>query len=136
MGGVSQGPRTGPHKPHKPHKVGGVGKRKDNGRLPGDRQIDLNGADMIDGIELSSLRQRRSPTGDTYFTGRLGSALIVLVRDDVERDVWRLIATDPSRASSRNEPVSPARLPARPADEDGWYQTDMNDDLPEGVTTE
>ncbi|QHP69563.1 hypothetical protein EI171_21090 [Bradyrhizobium sp. LCT2] len=91
---------------------------------------------MIDGIELSSLRQRRNPAGDTFFTGRLGNALIVLIRDDVERDVWRLIATDPSRASSRSEPVSPARLPARPADEDGWYQTELDDDIPEDVQTE
>ena len=91
---------------------------------------------MIDGIELSSLRQRRSPTGDTYFTGRLGSALIVLVRDDVERDVWRLIATDPARANTRNEASSPARLQARPADDDGWYQTELDDDIPEDVQTE
>ncbi|MCK1456676.1 hypothetical protein IVB36_38805 [Bradyrhizobium sp. 35] len=91
---------------------------------------------MIDGIEVTSLRQRRSPTGDTYFTGRLGSALIVLVRDDVERDVWRLIATDPSRANTRNDAVSPARAIAPPADSEGWYQTEMDDEIHDGALNE
>lgn len=92
------------------------------------------------GIELSCLRQRRTATGDTFFTGRLGSALVVLIRDDVERDVWRLIATDPSQANTRNEPVSPARLPARPADrgdlDEGNFDEgddDGMDDLPEDL---
>lgn len=90
---------------------------------------------MIDGAEILSLRQRRSATGDTYFTGRMGAALVVLVRDDVERDVWRLIATDPSPGNTRNNAVSPARLPARPADSEGWYQTDM-DEIHDGALSE
>lgn len=101
-----------------------------------DTENNGRGLRMIDGIELSTLRQRRSPTGDTYFTGRLGNALIVLVRDDVERDVWRLLATDPSRANTRTDAPSPARLQARPADDDGWYASDMDDTIPEQLPTE
>ncbi|MDA9510917.1 hypothetical protein XI09_40940 [Bradyrhizobium sp. CCBAU 11386] len=94
------------------------------------------GQNMIDGAEILSLRQRRSTTGETYFTGRMGAALVVLVRDDVERDVWRLIATDPSPGSTRNDALAPARAIAPPADDTGWYQTEMDDDLPEGIATE
>jgi len=88
------------------------------------------------GIELFNLRQRRSPAGDTYFTGKLGNALIVVIRDDVERDVWKAIACDPNQANTRNDRPSPARALAPPADSEGWYPDDsMDDDIPEDLAT-
>ncbi|WP_027523349.1 hypothetical protein [Bradyrhizobium sp. Ec3.3] len=70
---------------------------------------------MVDGIELFTLRQRRSATGDTYFTGRLGNAFVVVIRDEVERDVWKVIAADPNQ--TRDNRPSPARAIAPPADD-------------------
>lgn len=88
---------------------------------------------MIDGPEILSLRQRRSATGDTYFTGRMGAALVILVRDDVERDIWRLIATDPSPGNTRNNAASPARLPARPADDSDLDEGDFDEGDDDGL---
>jgi hypothetical protein len=68
-----------------------------------------------DGIELFQLRQRRTASGDAYFTFRFGNAFVVMVRDEFERDLWRAIACDPSRANSRD--MSPARAVAPPADD-------------------
>jgi hypothetical protein len=86
---------------------------------------------MIDGVELFQLRQRRSATGDTYFTGKLGSAAVVVIRDDVERDVWRVIAGDPFRANTRS--TSAARAIAAPKD-DG--DRDEGDDDEGNATTD
>ncbi|QIG96296.1 hypothetical protein [Bradyrhizobium sp. 6(2017)] len=87
---------------------------------------------MIDGVELLTLRQRRSPNGDTYFTGRLGNAVIVMVRDDFERDVWKVIAGDPSL--TRHNRPSPARAIAPPAHDDG--DCDQGDASEEGAFDE
>ncbi|WP_316185864.1 MULTISPECIES: hypothetical protein [unclassified Bradyrhizobium] len=85
---------------------------------------------MPGGIELFQLRQRRSATGDTYFTGRIGSALVIVVRDDVERDLWKAIACDP--ATSRDRPL--ARAISARADDHGWYEDDsMNDEIPDDL---
>jgi hypothetical protein len=82
------------------------------------------------GVELFQLRQRRSPTGDTYFTGRLGNALVVVIRDDIERDLWKVIAGDPCQ--TRDDRPSPARAIAPPADDEGWYSDDsISDDVPD-----
>ncbi|HEX7882957.1 MAG TPA: hypothetical protein VF499_09480 [Afipia sp.] len=70
-----------------------------------------------DGIELFQLRQRRSAAGDTYFTGRLGNALVVVIRDEVERDVWKVIAGDPLQ-TRQDRPLA-ARSIAPPAHDDG-----------------
>ncbi|MGY3584457.1 hypothetical protein ACVIGB_006485 [Bradyrhizobium sp. USDA 4341] len=78
---------------------------------------------MIDGVELFRLRQRRSTNGDCYFTGRLGNALIVVIRDTIERDVWRVIAGDPLQ--TRQDRPSAARAIAPPVDDDG--DTDEGD---------
>jgi hypothetical protein len=72
---------------------------------------------MIDGVEILTLRQRRSATGDHYFTGRLGEAVVVMIRDDIERDVWKVIAGDPARANSHS--TSPARALAPPPVDEG-----------------
>lgn len=69
---------------------------------------------MIDGVEILTLRQRKSATGDCYFTGRLGNAVVVMIRDDFERDVWKVIAGDLSQTNTRS--TSPARAIAPPAD--------------------
>lgn len=90
---------------------------------------------MEGGIELFTLRQRRSASGDHYFTGRLGNALVVLVRDEIERDMWRAFACDPNRTNARNDTGMRARAVSAPAD-DGWYQTAMDDNLPEDLETE
>ncbi|WJR74916.1 hypothetical protein [Bradyrhizobium sp. NP1] len=84
------------------------------------------------GIELFTLRQRRSAAGDIFFTGRLGSALVVLIRDDVERDVWRAFACDPSRANDRDDRALRARAISAPADDhDDWNVVGEGfDDLP------
>jgi hypothetical protein len=81
---------------------------------------------MIDGVELFQLRQRRSATGDTYFTGRLGNALVVMVRDDFERDVWKVIAGDPCQ--TRHERTAPARAIAPPADEGDRDEGDASEE--------
>lgn len=86
------------------------------------------------GLELFQLRQRRTATGDTFFTGRLGNALVVVIRDDIERDLWKVIAGDPCQ--TRNDRPSPARAIAPPADDsdDGDHdEGDMNDDIPEDL---
>ncbi|WP_156928941.1 hypothetical protein [Bradyrhizobium sp. th.b2] len=72
-----------------------------------------------DGIELFQLRQRRSASGDTFFTGRFGAAFVVLVRDEIERDLWRMVACDPTQTHSRDHGPSPARAIAPPIDDDG-----------------
>lgn len=87
------------------------------------------------GVELFQLRQRRTATGDTFFTGRLGNALVVVIRDDIERDLWKVIAGDPCQ--TRNDRPSPARAIAPPADDsdDGDHdEGDMNDDIPEDLS--
>lgn len=91
-----------------------------------------------DGVEILILRQRKTAAGDAIFTGKLGGALVVLIRDDVERDVWRLIATDPARANTRNSGMSPARAIAPPADdgdpdEGDDDEGDAFDNLPEDL---
>jgi hypothetical protein len=95
---------------------------------------------MIDGVELFQLRQRRSPNGDVYFTGKLGNAAVVVIRDDFERDLWKVIAGDPFRANTRGTP--PARAIAPPADDGDRDEGDRDeadegnegfDDLPEDV---
>ena len=87
------------------------------------------------GIELFTLRQRRSPSGDTIFTGRFGNALVILVRDEVERDVWKAFACDPNQANARNDTPLRARAISAPAP-DGWYQSNMDDELPDDLQTE
>lgn len=90
-----------------------------------------------DGIELFTLRQRRSAAGDIFFTGRFGNALVVLIKDEVERDVWKAIACDPSRANDRDDRALRARAISAPVDEHGWYEDHtMNDDVPEDITIE
>jgi len=91
-----------------------------------------------DGVELFQLRQRRTSSGDHFFTFRLGAAFVVMVRDEFERDLWRAIACDPSRANSRD--TSPARAIAAPADDgddgdrdEGDASDDAFDDVPEDV---
>lgn len=81
---------------------------------------------MIDGVELFQLRQRRSATGDTFFTGKLGNAYVVVIRDEFERDVWKVIAGDPTRANTRSASPAPALAiaPADEGDDDGF------DDMP------
>lgn len=86
------------------------------------------------GVELFQLRQRRSAAGDTFFTGRLGNAFVVVVRDEVERDLWKVIAGDPCQ--TRNDRPSPARAIAPPADSEGWYQTEMDDEIHDGALNE
>ncbi|OKO73036.1 hypothetical protein [Bradyrhizobium sp. NAS96.2] len=81
---------------------------------------------MIDGVELFQLRQRRTATGDTYFTGRLGNAFVVVIRDEVERDVWKVIAGDPSQA--RDDRPKPARAIAPPADDGGRDEGDASEE--------
>ena len=82
------------------------------------------------GIELFQMRQRRTAAGDAYFTFRLGNAFVVMVRDKIERDLWRAVACDPDRANSRNEDVPRARAISAP-DNEGWYREDsVSDDLP------
>lgn len=89
------------------------------------------------GIELLQLRQRRTSTGDTYFTGRLGNALVVVIRDDVERDLWKVIAGDPTRANDRDDRALRARAIGAPADGHGWYEDhSMDDDIPDDITIE
>lgn len=86
-----------------------------------------------DGIELFQLRQRRTSTGDHYFTFRLGNAFVVVVRDELERDLWRAIACDPSRSSYRDQGVSPARAIAAPVDDgdsDDLTEESAFDELP------
>ena len=92
---------------------------------------------MIDGVELFQLRQRRSANGDTYFTGKLGNAAVVVIRDDFERDLWKVIAGDPFRANTRS--TSAARAIAAPTDEgddddgdhdEGNTSDDAFDELP------
>lgn len=78
------------------------------------------------GVELFQLRQRRSPTGDTYFTGRLGNALVVVIRDEVERDVWKVIAGDPCQ--TRDNRPSPARAIAPPADDGDRDEGDASEE--------
>jgi len=86
-----------------------------------------------DGIELFQLRQRRSPDGDTYFTGKLGSAAIVVIRDDFERDLWKVIAGDPFQARDNRARSTARAIAAAPADEgddEGNYdEGDMDDDV-------
>ncbi|MDH2341502.1 hypothetical protein [Bradyrhizobium sp. SSUT77] len=97
-----------------------------------------------DGIELLQFRQRRTASGDHYFTTQIGSAFVVMCRDPIERDLWRAIACDPSRAGSRNEAPAPARLTTRRADDgdvdeasfdEGNYgsEAELDDDLPEDL---
>ena len=95
---------------------------------------------MIDGVELFTLRQRRSADGKTFFTGKLGTAAIVVVRDDFEPDVWKVIAGDPFRGDARS--TSPARAVAPPVDDgdldegafdEGWRTSEMDDSIPSDV---
>ncbi|MGY0573266.1 hypothetical protein ACTGJ9_020990 [Bradyrhizobium sp. RDM12] len=91
---------------------------------------------MSDGVELFRLYQRGTPDGDTFFVGTLGDAGITVVRDQMKRDVWRVIAVDPSRANNRNTDMTPARAGARPAIDDRTCRMDeMDDDLPEDLLT-
>jgi hypothetical protein len=92
------------------------------------------------GIELFELRQRRSADGSVFFTGKIGSAYVVMIRDQFERDVWKVIAGDPSQTNTRD--TSPARaIAAAPADEDDDDDGDHDagdaddpfDDIPEDV---
>jgi hypothetical protein len=83
-----------------------------------------------DGVEFTTFRQRRSATGDTFFTGRLGSAFVIMVRDQFEHDLWRMIACDPSQSDSGRSPA-PARAIAPPADDHSF--SELNDDIPEDV---
>jgi hypothetical protein len=92
------------------------------------------------GVELFQLRQRRTSSGDHYFTFQMGSAFVVMVRDPIERDLWRAIACDPSQTNSRS--TSPARaIASAPADEadcddgdrDEGDAGDPFDDIPEDV---
>lgn len=89
---------------------------------------------MIDGVELFQLRQRRTANGDTYFTGKLGNAAVIVVRDDFERDLWKVVAGDPFQ--TRHDRPSPARADARTALEDRSSRlNDLDDDLPEDLLT-
>jgi hypothetical protein len=96
---------------------------------------------MINGVELCQLRQRRSPNGDTYFTGKLGNAAVVVIRDDFERDLWKVIVGDPFRANTRS--TSAARAIAPPADDgdddegnhDEGDSDDGFDDIPTDVAS-
>ncbi|WFT95061.1 hypothetical protein QA633_43610 [Bradyrhizobium barranii] len=78
-----------------------------------------------DGIELCQLRQRRNAAGDTVFTGRFGNALVALYRDSIERDVWHLVAIDPSQPNRREQ--SPVRALARPADNADMDEGDFDE---------
>lgn len=105
-------------------------------RAPATDDLPIAGAPVRDGVELFRLYQRKTPDGDAYFVGTLGDAGITVVRDPVKRDVWRVIAVDPSRANNRNTDTTPARAQARPALEDWSCHTgDMDDDLPEDLLT-
>lgn len=91
---------------------------------------------MIDGVELFQLRQRRTANGDTYFTGKLGNAAVVVIRDDFERDLWKVIAGDPFQ--TRHDRASPARALAPPADDGDRDEGDDDegdafDNLPEDL---
>ena len=86
------------------------------------------------GIELFQLRERQTPNGDCYFTTQVGNALVIMVRDPIERDLWRAIATDPNRASNRNGGSTACAIAAPTVDSDGCYQDDsISDDLPEDL---
>lgn len=90
---------------------------------------------MIEGVELLQLRQRRNANGDTYFTGKLGNAAVIVVRDDFERDLWKVVAGDPFQ--TRHDRSSPARAEARPALEHLSHRVDdMDDDIPEDLLEE
>jgi hypothetical protein len=89
---------------------------------------------MAEGIELFKLYQRKSASGRTWFSGRLGGARVVVLKADnatVDGDtvaVWTVLLRhrDPDRVNNRNDqqrqstakPVAerpPARAKARPA---------------------
>jgi hypothetical protein len=90
---------------------------------------------VADGIELLKLYQRKSASGRTWFSGRLGGARVVVLKDDnatVDGDtvaVWSVLVRhrDPDRAinnwNDRPTPApdrqasaqAPARQKARPA---------------------
>jgi hypothetical protein len=87
------------------------------------------------GIELFTLRERQSAAGEVFFTGRLGNALIVLARDEVEPDVWKAFACDPNHATDRHDRALGARAIApQTIDEECWPADDsMDDTVPEDV---
>lgn len=93
---------------------------------------------MTDGVELFTLRQRRTSNGDHYFTTQIGAAFVVMMRDPIERDIWHAIACDPARANTCDRPAR--AIAAAPVDggdyDDGNHDEgddDGFDDIPADV---
>jgi hypothetical protein len=68
--------------------------------------------------KLTRLFQKKSKTGATYFTGRLGSAKIVLLKSKDQADgdpIWNLTLSEAPQKAEERSPAADWQSPHRPA---------------------